>query len=97
MLEFLARELKSKGTLHVLRHGFKCYGKAFSMAYFQPNTTMNPDAEKAYTRNRLTITRQVGFTSVRKTVDGKNRCCIIDVTLAVNGIPALLLPNSRTR
>ena len=89
VLEFLARELKSKGTLHVLRHGFKCYGKTFSMACFQPNTTMNPDAEEAYTKNRLTITRQVGFTSVRKTVDGKNRRCIIDVTLAVNGIPVV--------
>ena len=89
MLEFLTKELKSKGTLHVLRHGFKCYGKTFSMACFRPNTTMNPDAEKAYTRNRLTITRQVAFTSVLKKTDNKNRRCIIDVTLAVNGIPVV--------
>ncbi len=89
VLESLAKELKSKGTLHVLRHGFKCYGKTFSMACFRPNTTINPDAEEAYTKNRLTITRQVGFTSVRKTADEKNRRCIIDVTLAVNGIPVV--------
>ena len=46
VLESLVKELKSKGTLHVLRHGFKCYGKTFSMACFRPNTSMNPDAER---------------------------------------------------
>ena len=27
VLDALAKELETKGTLHVLRHGFKCYGK----------------------------------------------------------------------
>ena len=89
MLESLSKELDLKGTLHVLRHGFKCYGKTFRMAWFRPNTTMNPEAAKNYARNRLTITRQVAFTSVMKKPDGKNRRCIIDVTLAVNGIPVV--------
>ena len=88
-LDSLSKELELKGTLHVLRHGFKCYGKTFRMAYFRPNTTMNPDAAENYARNRLTITRQVAFTSVMKKADGKNRRCIIDVTLAVNGIPVV--------
>ena len=48
---------------------------------------MNPEAAAAYATNRLTITRQVAFTSVLKRPDGKNRRCIIDVTLAVNGLP----------
>ena len=89
VLESLGKELESKGTLHVLRHGFKCYGKTFSMAYFQPNTSMNPDAAENHARNRLTVTRQVGFTSVGKRPDGRNRRCVIDVTLAVNGIPVV--------
>ena len=88
-LDSLSKELDLKGTLHVLRHGFKCYGKTFRMAWFQPNTTMNPEAVKYYARNRLTITRQVSFTSVMKKADGKKRRCIIDVTLAVNGIPVV--------
>ena len=87
VLDSLSKELGLKGTLHVLRHGFKCYGKAFRMAYFRPNTRMNPEAAKNYAKNQLTITRQVAFTSVIKKADGKNRRCIIDVTLAVNGIP----------
>ena len=89
VLDSLSKELHLKGTLHVLRHGFKCYGKTFRMAYFRPNTRMNPVAAEHYAENRLTITRQVAFTSVMKKADGNNRRCIIDVTLAVNGIPVV--------
>ena len=89
VLDSLSKELDFKGTLHVLRHGFKCYGKTFRMAYFRPNTTMNPESAKSYAKNRLTVTRQVAFTSVMKKADGSNRLCIIDVTLAVNGIPVV--------
>jgi len=87
LLDSLSKELELKGTLHVLRHGFKCHGKTFRMAWFRPNTTMNPEAAENYAKNRLTITRQVAFASVMKRPDGKNRRCEIDVTLAVNGIP----------
>ena len=89
VLDSLSKELELKGTLHVLRHGFKCHGKTFQMAFFRPNTTMNPEAAENYARNRLTVTRQVAFTSVMKKADGKNRRCVIDVTLAVNGIPVV--------
>jgi type I restriction enzyme R subunit len=87
VLDSLAKELELKGTLHVLRHGFKCYGKTFRLAYFRPNSAMNPEAAENYARNRLTITRQVAFTSVMKKADGKDRRCIIDVTLSLNGLP----------
>ena len=89
VLDSLSKELELKGTLHVLRHGFKCYGKTLHMAYFRPNTRMNPEAAESYARNRLTVTRQVAFTSVMKKADGRNRRCVIDVTLAVNGIPVV--------
>lgn len=87
VLDALAKELETKGTLHVLRHGFKCYGKTLRLAYFRPNSRMNPEAAAKYAHNRLTITRQVAFTSVLKRPDGKPRRCIIDVTLALNGLP----------
>ena len=89
VLDSLSKELNLKGTLHVLRHGFKCHGKTLRMAWFQPNTTMNPEAAENYARNRLTVTRQAAFTSVMKKADGKNRRRVIDVTLAVNGIPVV--------
>ena len=89
VLDVLSKELALKGTLHVLRHGFKCYGKTLRMAYFRPNTTMNPESSVSYACNRLTISRQINFVSVLKTPNGENRRCIIDVTLAVNGIPVV--------
>ncbi|MBB3812145.1 type I restriction enzyme R subunit [Xanthomonas arboricola] len=89
VLEALAKELEIKGALHVLRHGFKCYGKTLRLAYFYPNSGMNPEAAAKYVHNRLTITRQVSFTSVLKRPDGKPKRCIIDVTLAVNGLPVV--------
>ena len=89
VLDSLSKELELKGTLHVLRHGFKCYGKTFRMAYFRPNTRMNPEAAENYAKNRLTITRQVAFNSAMKKAGGKNRRCVIDVTLAVNGVPVV--------
>ena len=89
VLDSLAKELEIKGTLHVLRYGFKCYGKTFRLAHFRPNSGMNPEAAAAYALNRLTITRQVAFSSVMKKADGKNRRCIIDVTLSLNGMPVV--------
>src|SRR5690606_18377262 len=63
----------------------------FRLAHFRPNSRMNPEAASAYAKNRLTITRQVAFTSVMKSADGpnanKHRRCIIDVTLSLNGLP----------
>ncbi|MCK1472834.1 DEAD/DEAH box helicase family protein [Bradyrhizobium sp. CW10] len=89
VLDSLSKELEIKGTLHVLRHGFKCYGKTFRLAYFRPNSGMNAEAAQDFAKNCLTITRQVAFTSAMKKADGTNRRCIIDVTLAVNGLPVV--------
>ena len=36
LLEALIKERDIKGTLHVIRHGFKFYGKTFQLAYFKP-------------------------------------------------------------
>ena len=90
VIESLTKELASKGTLGVLRHGFKCYGKELRLAYFQPNSAMNPESAALYAANRLTIARQVSFASaVLKKPDGSPRRCILDVVLSVNGLPVL--------
>jgi type I restriction enzyme R subunit len=90
IIESLTKELASKGSLGVLRHGFKCYGKELRLAYFQPNTSMNPGSGANYVINRLNITRQVSFVStVLKRSDGTPRKCIIDVVLSVNGLPVV--------
>jgi type I restriction enzyme R subunit len=83
LLDALEKELaaKGKGALHVLRHGFKCFGKRYQMAAFKPASGMNPDTIEAYGQNILNITRQVKFNP-----DTEQS---VDVVLAVNGIPVV--------
>ena len=71
------------GSLSIIRHGFKCYGKLIYSAYFAPASGMNPDALKLYESNNLTITRQVHYsTKYEKSVD---------VVLFLNGIPIITI------
>jgi type I restriction enzyme, R subunit len=79
ILDDLCKAMDSRGSLDVLRHGFKCYGKQAFTAYFKPAHGMNPETQKLYAANRLTITRQLLFT----TSSSKS----LDVTLSLNGIP----------
>ena len=77
--ETLAKELDLKGSLHVLRHGFKFFGKTFQLAYFKPASGLNPDALARFERNDLTVTRQA-------------RCHVgkgdeVDLLFALNGVP----------
>ena len=79
LLDALCKTMDSQGSLNVLRHGFKCYGKLFRVAYFAPASGMNPDLKKAYDANRLTVARQVHYsTSSEKS---------IDLLLSLNGVP----------
>ncbi|QOC24084.1 type I restriction endonuclease subunit R [Wenzhouxiangella sp. AB-CW3] len=84
LLGALVKELASKHALHVLRHGFKCFGKTFRLAFFAPNTGMNPEAAEAYGHNRLRVTRQVHFSE-------KHPKKSLDMVLSVNGLPVVTL------
>ena len=81
LLDDLCRALDSEheGCLSVLRHGFKCFGKTFRAAYFAPASSMNPDTQRLYEANRLTITRQLRYSAKHNST--------LDVTLSLNGIP----------
>lgn len=81
LLEDLCRALGSEheGCLSVLRHGFKCFGKTFHVAYFAPASGLNPDTQALYAANRLTVTRQLRYSP--------RHANTLDVTLALNGIP----------
>ncbi|WP_275315259.1 type I restriction endonuclease subunit R [Tenacibaculum bernardetii] len=79
VMQRLLKELDSKGTLEVLRNGFTDYGVKFNMAYFRPESTLNPEAEILYSKNHLAVTRQLYYE--RK---GKNS---LDIVLSLNGLP----------
>jgi type I restriction enzyme R subunit len=93
LISDLCRALNSdaEGCLMVLRHGFKCFGKLFKVAQFAPASGLNPDTQQAYKANRLTITRQLIYSTKHSNS--------IDVVLSLNGIPVatLELKNPMTR
>ena len=81
VLDDLTKAMDSRGSLDVLRHGFKCYGEAVKAAYFKPATRMNPDDLALYQENRLTVVRQLLFKATSSQA--------LDLTLCLNGIPVV--------
>jgi type I restriction enzyme R subunit len=79
LLKALGKELDLKGTLHVLRHGFKFFGKTFHLAYFRPAHGLNEGVLALYGKNQLTVTRQVPC--------HPGNSCTTDMVFAVNGVP----------
>jgi type I restriction enzyme R subunit len=81
LLDELYKALNSahEGCLKVLRHGFKCFGKNFRVAYFAPASGLNPETQRLYEANRLTITRQLAYSKKHQNT--------LDLVLSLNGIP----------
>jgi len=75
----VAAEIDKRGTLDVLRNGVKDRGVTIQLAYFRPGHTLAAGALDEYNANRLTVVRQLQYSS--KTTDE------LDLTLFVNGIP----------
>ncbi len=78
-IQRLFKELDLRGTLDVLRHGISDSGCKFKLAYFKPDSTLNPETVDLYKLNALTVTRQVFFS-------GRSQKSI-DLLLSINGLP----------
>lgn len=76
-------EVETNGLIHVLRHGINDRGVKINVAYFRPETTLNPDVIKLYESNILTCTRQFKYST-----ENENS---IDMVLSLNGIPIVAL------
>lgn len=81
VVDFLKKELNTKGVLKVLRHGFKCYGKKLRMAFFAPNNQKNPDTWELYQQNILSVTRQLYYGEAHKKS--------LDLVIFLNGLPLI--------
>lgn len=79
LLQRLTKELDNRGTLDVLRNGFIDYGVRYKMAYFKPASGLNPEAERLYRLNRLTVTRQLKYSPKSEKS--------VDMLLGLNGLP----------
>ena len=85
LIEDLCKALNSEyeGCLKVLRHGFKCFGKLFRVAYFAPASGLNPDTQKLYSLNKVTVTRQLEYSNKNKNS--------LDTVLSINGLPIVTI------
>lgn len=83
VLDALAKNLSTRGTLEVLRHGFKFFGKLIQAAFFRPAHGMNPDLDAQCALNRVVVTRQVKFNPA-----GEDS---VDMLVSVNGLPIATL------
>lgn len=84
LLTALAAELNSKGALFVLRNGFRYFGRTFRMAFFRPNTQLNPSSRDDYDKNLLKVYRQVHYSQ-------NNSSLSVDMVLVLNGLPVATL------
>ncbi len=78
-IQRLTKELDLRGMLDVIRHGITDSGIKFKLAYFKPDSGLNPDTISLYKKNNLQVTRQVHFSAK----DNKS----IDLLLSLNGLP----------
>lgn len=78
-IQRLFKEMDLRGTLDVIRHGINDSGCKFKLAYFQPDSNLNPDTIELHRQNIFTVTRQVYFSEKNKKS--------IDLVLFLNGLP----------
>lgn len=83
IIQRLFKELDNRGTLDILRNGFIDFGVKYKMAFFKPETSLNPEAFVLYNKNILTVTRQVKYSE-------KNENSV-DIVLSINGLPVATL------
>lgn len=86
----LNQELANRGTIDVLRHGIKDYNAHLDLAYFKPASKLNAETLELYSKNRVSVMRQVHYS----TKDKKS----VDMVIFINGLPvaALELKNQFT-
>lgn len=82
-LDALVKNLETRGTLDLLRHGCKFYGKLIKLAYFAPAHGLNPEILDLYNKNRMTLTRQVRYST-----ENENS---VDLLITLNGLPVATL------
>jgi type I restriction enzyme R subunit len=83
LIQRLVKELDIRGALDVIRHGFTDYGVSFKLAYFKPESSLNPETEKLFGLNQLVIYRQVHYDPANENS--------LDMVIGLNGIPVVTL------
>ena len=89
-------QMRTFGTLGVLRHEIKDRGTRFSLCQFKPEHDLNPDTLARYKKNRLRVVPELVYSPWASedelaTTGKKAKAWRIDLVLFVNGIPVVTL------
>lgn len=79
-------EVVTRGIIDVIRNGIKYTGSGtfkFKLAYFMPETNLNPEDMDLYNKNILNETRQLKYSTQNENS--------VDIVLLLNGIPVVAL------
>lgn len=79
-------EVVTRGIIDVIRNGIKHTGAGtfkFKLAYFMPETSLNPEDMDLYNKNILNETRQLKYSTQNENS--------VDIVLLLNGIPVVAL------
>ncbi|MGO2089334.1 MAG: type I restriction endonuclease subunit R [Oceanisphaera sp.] len=95
-LSFSNRELRTFGTLGVLRNELRDRGTRFSLCQFKPEHNLNPDTLARYSQNRLRIVPELVYSPWASAehllqTGTQAKKWRIDLVLFVNGLPVATL------
>lgn len=90
------KELRTFGTLGVLRHELRDRGTRFSLCQFKPEHDLNPDTIARYQQNRLRVVPELVYSpwSIEEheaEAGARAKKWRIDLVLFVNGLPVATL------
>ena len=90
------KELRTFGTLGVLRHELRDRGTRFSLCQFKPEHDLNPETLARYQKNRCRVVPELVYspwaTEAQRLETGKKaKPWRIDLVLFVNGLPIATL------
>jgi len=94
------KEMRTFGTLGVLRHQIKDRGTRFSLCQFKPEHDLNPDTLARYKKNRLRVVPELVYSPWATDAKGEQseaesgtraKKWRIDLVLFVNGLPVVTL------
>ncbi|MEO8325390.1 MAG: DEAD/DEAH box helicase family protein [Nitrospirota bacterium] len=90
------KEMRTFGTLGVLRHELRDRGTRFSLCQFQPEHDLNPDTLARYQQNRLRVVPELVYSPWAKEEHlaepgTRAKKWRIDLVLFVNGLPVATL------
>lgn len=80
----LVNEIDNKGTIHVLRNGFKDVGCYFQLFYAKPNNKKNPDLFEKFENNIFSVIDELEYEEGEK---GPR----LDLVVFINGLPIITI------